>query len=223
MSPDWSAKVVPVPYAKLDNPQSLNLYAYLNNNPLRATDPDGHTDWQQALAAAFGPAAKDALAQQQNASGNAAQKPAEFKFTIDKSVPQDALKCTASGQTFYAPPSFSLSSITSAGASSVMNAFNPSAMNASVGHYGTFDFQRERDAQGNTTFKTAYTPASNLAVGAYLYSAGYTKLGATVISDTFALFKSSNAGDANQTLFRNIGVDLAAGKGTLSCSPVPQN
>jgi len=42
LSPDWSAKVVPVPYAKLDNPQSLNLYAYVGNNPLRAVDPDGH-------------------------------------------------------------------------------------------------------------------------------------------------------------------------------------
>ena len=42
MSPDWSAKVEPVPYAKLDNPQSLNLYAYVGNNPLTRTDPDGH-------------------------------------------------------------------------------------------------------------------------------------------------------------------------------------
>jgi RHS repeat-associated protein len=42
MSPDWSAKVMPVPYAKLGNPQSLNLYAYVGNNPLRFTDPTGH-------------------------------------------------------------------------------------------------------------------------------------------------------------------------------------
>jgi len=35
LSPDWSAKAEPVPYAKLDNPQSLNLYAYVLNNPLR--------------------------------------------------------------------------------------------------------------------------------------------------------------------------------------------
>jgi hypothetical protein len=43
MSPDWSAKAEPVPYAKLDNPQSLNLYAYVNNNPLRMADKDGHS------------------------------------------------------------------------------------------------------------------------------------------------------------------------------------
>lgn len=42
MSPDWSAKAEPVPYAKLDNPQSVNLYAYVGNNPLSRFDPDGH-------------------------------------------------------------------------------------------------------------------------------------------------------------------------------------
>jgi RHS repeat-associated protein len=42
MSPDWSAKVMPVPYAKMDNPQSLNLYAYVLNNPMTGRDPDGH-------------------------------------------------------------------------------------------------------------------------------------------------------------------------------------
>jgi RHS repeat-associated protein len=42
MSPDWSAKEEPVPYAKLDDPQSLNLYAYVQNNPLIRFDKDGH-------------------------------------------------------------------------------------------------------------------------------------------------------------------------------------
>jgi RHS repeat-associated protein len=42
MSPDWSAKQEPVPYAKLDDPQSLNLYSYVRNNPMDRTDPDGH-------------------------------------------------------------------------------------------------------------------------------------------------------------------------------------
>ena len=42
MSPDWSAKVKPVPYAKLDEPQTLNLYAYVGNNPMTRYDADGH-------------------------------------------------------------------------------------------------------------------------------------------------------------------------------------
>ena len=42
MSPDWSAKVEPVPYAKLADPQSLNLYAYVLDNPTTSLDLDGH-------------------------------------------------------------------------------------------------------------------------------------------------------------------------------------
>lgn len=42
LSPDWSAKAEPVPYAKLDSPQSLNLYSYVGNNPLSRVDKDGH-------------------------------------------------------------------------------------------------------------------------------------------------------------------------------------
>ncbi|MGH9596299.1 MAG: RHS repeat-associated core domain-containing protein, partial [Edaphobacter sp.] len=44
MSPDWAAKAEPVPYSKLDNPQTLNLYAYVGNNPLSRVDPTGHAD-----------------------------------------------------------------------------------------------------------------------------------------------------------------------------------
>ncbi|MCZ2080650.1 MAG: glycoside hydrolase family protein [Bryobacterales bacterium] len=41
-TPDWPAKPQPVPYADLSNPQSLNLYAYVRNNPVTNRDPDGH-------------------------------------------------------------------------------------------------------------------------------------------------------------------------------------
>jgi RHS repeat-associated protein len=43
-TPDWSAKVTPVPYAVFTDPQSLNLYAYVRNNPLTHADRDGHLD-----------------------------------------------------------------------------------------------------------------------------------------------------------------------------------
>ncbi len=42
MSPDWSAGPTGVPYADFSNPQSLNLYTYVGNNPLSRTDADGH-------------------------------------------------------------------------------------------------------------------------------------------------------------------------------------
>ncbi|MBW0008279.1 MAG: hypothetical protein JO335_11280 [Sphingomonas sp.] len=42
LTPDWSASPAFVPYAKLGNPQSLNLYAYAGNNPTSYADSDGH-------------------------------------------------------------------------------------------------------------------------------------------------------------------------------------
>jgi RHS repeat-associated protein len=42
MTPDWSAKPQGVPYAALGDPQTVNLYSYVQNNPLTSLDPDGH-------------------------------------------------------------------------------------------------------------------------------------------------------------------------------------
>jgi RHS repeat-associated protein len=49
MTPDWAAKPISVPYADFGNPQSLNLYSYVSNNPLSRADLDGHSDylWQK--------------------------------------------------------------------------------------------------------------------------------------------------------------------------------
>jgi RHS repeat-associated protein len=44
MTPDWEAKPTDVPYANFGNPQSLNLYSYVQNNPTTVGDPDGHGD-----------------------------------------------------------------------------------------------------------------------------------------------------------------------------------
>jgi RHS repeat-associated protein len=42
LSPDWSSVPAPVPYANLNNPQTLNLYAMVSDNPETFADLDGH-------------------------------------------------------------------------------------------------------------------------------------------------------------------------------------
>ena len=42
LSADWSSVPAPVPYANLTNPQTLNLYAMVSDNPETFADLDGH-------------------------------------------------------------------------------------------------------------------------------------------------------------------------------------
>ena len=42
MSPDWGPFPMPVPFALRENPQSLNLYNYVLNNPSKSVDRTGH-------------------------------------------------------------------------------------------------------------------------------------------------------------------------------------
>lgn len=42
LTPDWSASAEPVPYADFEDPQSLNQYGYVRNNPMSQVDKDGH-------------------------------------------------------------------------------------------------------------------------------------------------------------------------------------
>lgn len=44
-TPDWSASPEPLRYANLRDPQTLNLYVYVRNNPLKIRDLDGHGWW----------------------------------------------------------------------------------------------------------------------------------------------------------------------------------
>ena len=61
LSPDWSASDDPVPYAKLDNPQTLNLYAYVRNNPLVEIDTDGHSLESDVIESTFNALGLDSL------------------------------------------------------------------------------------------------------------------------------------------------------------------
>jgi RHS repeat-associated protein len=68
-SPDWSAEEEPVPYAKLGNPQTLNLYAYVGNNPMSRADIDGHTD--EAWLEEHAPQVAEANAREEGVFGGA--------------------------------------------------------------------------------------------------------------------------------------------------------
>jgi len=107
MSPDWSAKEEPVPYAKLDDPQTLNLYGYVEDNPSGRTDPDGHRiDYQALMNKAWdtlhlisnmlSPAAvpKKEVQAQQKSSGNT-QTP-----TVTMAIQRDTETAHSTGGTF---------------------------------------------------------------------------------------------------------------------------
>jgi RHS repeat-associated protein len=53
-TPDWSVRPRPTPYALRTDPQTLNLYSYLRNNPLAKVDADGHGDLGITLAKCHG-------------------------------------------------------------------------------------------------------------------------------------------------------------------------
>lgn len=57
MSPDWSKNPQGVPYADFNDPQTLNLYGYVRNNPTSKEDVDGHSiwDWLRNLDPHSGP------------------------------------------------------------------------------------------------------------------------------------------------------------------------
>jgi RHS repeat-associated protein len=67
MLPDWSAVPEAVPYADMSNPQSLNLYTYVGNNPINGVDADGHDPASQNGGAQCG----SSVGEQGLAAGNA--------------------------------------------------------------------------------------------------------------------------------------------------------
>ncbi|MGH9690907.1 MAG: RHS repeat-associated core domain-containing protein [Candidatus Acidiferrales bacterium] len=50
VSPDWSGTPESVPYATFGDPQTLNLYSYVRDNPLAQADMDGHCTTVDCMA-----------------------------------------------------------------------------------------------------------------------------------------------------------------------------
>ncbi len=62
-------------------------------------------------------------------------------------------------------------------------------INAAIGHYGKYDFQRDGATR---TYYAAYKHASNYAVGVYMAGGGFSRETTITISERFASYYSSN-------------------------------
>lgn len=85
LSSDWSATPVAVPYANLSNPQTLNLYSMVSDDPESFADLDGHINTpgaEQATACQTDPNGKCQATQNQN---NNDQKSTQGQKTTYKS------------------------------------------------------------------------------------------------------------------------------------------
>jgi RHS repeat-associated protein len=80
LSADWSSTPVAVPYANLTNPQTLNLYAMVSDDPESTADLDGHQQQQSqglnesgCAAAGGGSSANGSCARQPNSTASQTQ------------------------------------------------------------------------------------------------------------------------------------------------------
>ena len=70
LSADWSSVPVPVPYANLTNPQTLNLYAMVSDDPETSADLDGHAQQASQGPSVYSGVEPSCVANGTGASGN---------------------------------------------------------------------------------------------------------------------------------------------------------
>jgi RHS repeat-associated protein len=123
-------------------------------------------------------------------------------LNIIKGVPPGSvLYTTSDGQTFWAPKSSNFCLAYYAGQeNSLVIGFSVAAADAAIGHFGTFDYQRN----GNNFYR-AYVDASNFAVGVYMEAAGFTYQELSTIGTLFHFGTLSSGDLANQQAWWQIG------------------
>jgi len=209
-SPDWSAKPQPVPYARLEDPQTLNLYSYVRNNPLSRIDPDGHIDCTGKNAQGIG---CQYIAQwnAEHGIGNTAKKSGApgvpVKLPNGQTVPN---RYSANG--VLMAPTSDLRPVAAAGRAIKKNV-DESASLAVYGGYdagsailgqlvaglatnlaqnGDFDYQRATFVKGQLQQLPQFRDVSNFNVGLLAQQAGLSLDEVLTIAGTYALLKSSN-------------------------------
>ncbi len=108
--------------------------------------------------------------------------------------PKDAVHyLTSEKQAFLAPPSANWQAVYDDGKE---NGRDPVAALKAIGHYGTYDFQRD---EKQNLFYDEYKHTANYAVGVYMRGAGFSLPMTKIIAGGFARSMSSNAGDPKQS------------------------
>jgi RHS repeat-associated protein len=207
MSPDWAAKATPVPYAKLDNPQSLNLYAYVGNNPLSHIDPDGHIDCSGKNAA--GPGCQ-AIAQWNSDHGISPTAPKSNFPGVPVTLPNGSHVADSHSATgMLMAPTSSVSDVAAAGkkagqdAAAAGGSLAPgaiigftAALGKAVGTGGQFDDQRvgpQSDViTGGFQQLPQFRDVSNFNVGLFAQQAGMTLEDTLSTAGSFAHMFSGN-------------------------------
>jgi RHS repeat-associated protein len=95
MSPDWYPDPTEIPYANLGDPQSLNLYSYVHNDPNGGLDADGHCSTGVETSNCMDPEEYGAMAGQM--MGAAYTAAASDAWNNLPSVEQDALEAGGTG------------------------------------------------------------------------------------------------------------------------------
>ena len=132
LSPDWAAKAMPVPYATFGNPQSLNLYSYMRNNPLGGADADGH--WPDVIGAAITvmnyiqshPAVAAALAKMGGSFSGKVNAGVGVEESIGKSGLKGSVAASATGFAQFSSNGVTTGSDLKLGASLQIGSFKPS-------------------------------------------------------------------------------------------------
>lgn len=108
MTPDWSKNPQGVPYADFDDPQTLNLYSYVRDNPASRFDEDGHAGdcvthncYADILDQAANSAKREELAgqtQQQNTTAQQQADKTQNSSTVHKVVQKVKTAAAAVGK-----------------------------------------------------------------------------------------------------------------------------
>jgi hypothetical protein len=207
MTPDWSAKVTPVPYAKLSDPQSLNLYAYVGNNPVTRLDPDGHIDCSgknaqqvgcQYIAKWNADHGISPTAKQSDAPGVPVKLPngktvsdPHSKTGVLMSPTADLSKVAAAGKEIKRTTDLLAASGSESSGFAIFG-YVASALKSDLQQNGDFDYQRTSFVSGDLQQLPQFRDVSNFNVGLLGQQAGLSLDELLTIVGGYASLHSSN-------------------------------